>query len=580
MNSENKKQVCELVEKSSSPLILIPENFDIDKISGALGLYLFLKRNNKNPHIACSINVPENFLFLADKKIIEHSIQGDCLYKISFDIGNNRIKKLFYAEEKGILKIDLVAAGGLLMLGKPRVDLLKFNYDLVLVLGSPQLEFLGKIYYDNACFFSETAIVNIDSSAENKKFGSVNLIRPNSPISEILADIAYAASRDTLDSEIADLFLTGIVAETNNFQAAKIRAETFALASILLKAGANRQAVIDRLAMINFLAEENTEFYPSSKITKEIIDRINREFPWYLRLEREKLGKHGERRALSNRRIIFIAAALSAIPGLMLAERGNSPLPPFFKNSVLFLKKEELAVIESGLPLTFSEIILEKEEIISFAENEEKSDSAKNESIENSINSQDKEFAISPKVEEKYSSPEISEKISKNIVAEKKAENKIKNNSGKIGLPKKISMPLFGINTTVQEVGITAAGAMEAPGNYKTVGWFKLGVKPGEKGSAVMAGHLDTNLGKEGVFWNLNKLKIGDYVYITDEYGSKMRFRAVKSEVYSAENAPMEEIFGASNIARLNLITCDGAWDAGKKSYNKRLVVFTEYDPE
>ncbi len=449
MNSENKKQVCELVKKSSNPLILIPENFDIDAVSGALGLYLFLERNNKNPRIACSINVPENFLFLADKKIIEHSIQGDCLYKISFDIGDNRIKKLFYAEESGILKIDVARAGGLLMLGKPRVDLLKFNYDLVIVLGSPQLESLGKIYYDNACFFSETAIINIDSSFENKKFGSINLIRPNSPVSEIVAEIAYAVSRDTLDSEIADLFLTGIVAETNNFQTAKIKAETFALASILLKAGANRQAVIDRLAMINFLAEENIEYYPSPKITKEIIDRINRKFSWYLRFEKEKLGNRAEARILSNKRIIFIAAALSAIPGLMLVERGNPSLDSLFKNSFSFFKKEELVIIEGGLPLISPEIILEKEREVLAETNEIKNEAVKNDNIEKPVNSLKAESSATSKVEKKSLPPAISEKPAvlekndKNIIAEENIENKIKNNTGKIGFPKKFGMPVF-----------------------------------------------------------------------------------------------------------------------------------------
>jgi hypothetical protein len=27
----------------------------------------------------------------------------------------------------------------------------------------------------------------------------------------------------------------------------------------------------------------------------------------------------------------------------------------------------------------------------------------------------------------------------------------------------------------------------------------------------------------------------------------------------------------------LNLITCDGAWDRGRASYNQRLAVYTEY---
>lgn len=77
MNSENKKQVCDLIKKSSKPLILIPENFDIDAVSGALGLCLFLEKNKKNPSIACSSDISKKFLFPEEKKIFERSIQGD-----------------------------------------------------------------------------------------------------------------------------------------------------------------------------------------------------------------------------------------------------------------------------------------------------------------------------------------------------------------------------------------------------------------------------------------------------------------------------------------------------------------------
>lgn len=291
MNSANKKQVCDLIKKSFNPLILIPENFDIDAVSGALGLYLFLEKNKKNPRIACSIDIPEKFLFLADKKIIERDIQGDCVYKISFSIKESRIKELSYVQEGNILKINLAMAGGDFELEKPRVNLLKFDYDSIFIIGSPGLESLGRIYYDNACFFSEMPVVNIDCRAKNEKFGNINLIQPDSSVSEIIAEIANMFSRDSLDSRIADFFLTGIIAGTNNFQSAKIRSETFALVSILLRTGANREEVIKRLVDINLLAAEKTEFYPSLKITKQIIDKINRGSSWYLRQERAKIKK-------------------------------------------------------------------------------------------------------------------------------------------------------------------------------------------------------------------------------------------------------------------------------------------------
>jgi len=573
MNSANKKQVCGLIKKSSNPLILIPENFDIDSVSGALALHLFLEKSKKNPSIACSVAIPEKFLFLADKKIIENDIQGECRYKISFDIGDSQIRELSYEQEEGILKINLATVGNKFVLEKPRVDQLKFKYDLIFSIGSPDLGSLGKIYYDNSCFFSEMPIVNIDCRAKNEKYGSVNLIQPDSSVSELIAEIVGMISRDILDSRIADLLLAGIIAKTNNFQAAKIKAETFALVSVLLRTGANREEVVRYLSNISLLATEKTEFYPSSKITKQIIDKINRESPWYLRQERRNAKRLDGLMLLSlNQRIFYLAAILGVIPGLMLLERANPASAPALKNSESVLLEESLTGVEEKKSLTNESIFFQKNANVFPFVNGIGEGSTQNEKTADSAGSRNKVIATSLTIVGGDNFSESKDGTGKNIALDDK--------TAVIGIPKNFSMPLLEINAEIQEVGLTSGGEMETPANFKSVGWFRFGAKPGENGNAVLAGHLDTYLDKGGIFWNLNKMKPGDFVYVTDEYGKKLRFKVTRSEIYDAESAPMEEIFGPSDKPYLNLITCDGAWDSGKKSYNKRLVVFTDYDPE
>ncbi len=580
MNSANKKQICGLIEKSSNPLILIPEDFDIDTVSGAFGLYLFLKKNKKTPSIACSISVGNNLLSEEEKKVIQNGIQEDCLYKLSFDTGKSRIKELSYVQEGGILKINLAVAGGDFELEKPRVDLLKFNHDLVFVLGSPDLKSLGKIYYDNVCFFSEMPIVNIDCRAKNEKFGNINLVQSDASVSEIIAEIAGVFSRDTLDSRMADLFLTGIVAKTNNFQAKKIKPETFVLTSFLLRTGANREEIIKRLISVNLLSAEKIEFYPPLKTIKEIIDKINKESSWYLRQEKDKIKEpDGLKLLFLNQRFIYFAVALGALPGLIYLDQAGVFSKFVFKKNDNIFSQENSTEFEEKKALVYAPIFL-AEERNALLSSEAESVFSQNKKIETSAGFQDKAAIAPPQNTEEKAKPIVKEDIKSKSAAEEKKNIVWENKEEKKGIPKKLSMPSFGINTEIQETGLIANGEMGIPGNYKSVAWFNLGVKPGELGSAVIAGHLDTNLGKAGVFWNLNKMKPGDYVYVMDEYNEKMRFRVERSELYDAENAPMEEIFGPSGVARLNLITCNGAWDKEKKSYNKRLVVFTQYDPE
>ncbi len=143
-------------------------------------------------------------------------------------------------------------------------------------------------------------------------------------------------------------------------------------------------------------------------------------------------------------------------------------------------------------------------------------------------------------------------------------------------LPKRFEIPKLGIATNIQLVGLNSAGEMDVPNNNKDVAWFHLGTKPGDVGSAVIAGHLDSKSGTPAIFWNLKSLTKSDVVYVVDSNGKKNKFEVMYTEKYNSEEAPMEKIFGADDGAFLNLITCNGVWDKSEKNYNERLVVYTK----
>ncbi len=142
-----------------------------------------------------------------------------------------------------------------------------------------------------------------------------------------------------------------------------------------------------------------------------------------------------------------------------------------------------------------------------------------------------------------------------------------------IGLPVRLIIPAINVNAAVQYVSVTPRGAMEVPNNTVDVGWFKIGPRPGEKGSAVIAGHFDGQHGEPGVFTNLYQLKAGDKVYIQDNKGY-IPFVVRESRLYDPGYA--DDVFSGNDSAHVNLITCDGVWDGTKKSYSKRLVVFAD----
>ncbi len=141
--------------------------------------------------------------------------------------------------------------------------------------------------------------------------------------------------------------------------------------------------------------------------------------------------------------------------------------------------------------------------------------------------------------------------------------------------PVKISIESLGINAPIESVGILD-GAMAVPTFGHNVGWYSLGTRPGDIGSAVLAGHVNWMNGEDAVFTNLKDVQIGNLVSVTNNYGEIDHFVVTEIKNFPIY-ADTTEIFSASDgIRRLNLITCIGAWNDWLSTHSERLVVFTE----
>lgn len=144
------------------------------------------------------------------------------------------------------------------------------------------------------------------------------------------------------------------------------------------------------------------------------------------------------------------------------------------------------------------------------------------------------------------------------------------------GLPVRLTIPQINVDVTIENVGVTPTGAMDVPKNPDNVAWFELGQRPGENGSAVIAGHYGWKNGRVVAFDNLYKLHKGDKLYIKDDKGNMISFVVRESRMYG-QNEDASSIFSSNDgEAHLNLITCNGIWNKVQKSYSQRLVIFAD----
>ncbi|MDX8344730.1 class F sortase [Rossellomorea sp. YZS02] len=141
--------------------------------------------------------------------------------------------------------------------------------------------------------------------------------------------------------------------------------------------------------------------------------------------------------------------------------------------------------------------------------------------------------------------------------------------------PAFLSIPKLGIEAPIKQFGLDSKGNMELPQNGKDVAWFEPGFQPGEKGSAVLAGHVDDEK-KPAVFFELKKLEPGDQVVLQDGQGKTFTFEVREKVAYEKDDAPLRKIFGPSDKRMLNLITCTGYFDHDIHNYVERLVIYTE----
>jgi sortase A len=143
------------------------------------------------------------------------------------------------------------------------------------------------------------------------------------------------------------------------------------------------------------------------------------------------------------------------------------------------------------------------------------------------------------------------------------------------GLPVRLQIPSIKVDAAIGYMGRTETGNMAVPNNIVDVGWYKYGPLPGNTGSAVIAGHIDGNGGKPGVFINLDKLQVGDTILVLEGKGQTSTFIVKLLRTYGQDEQP-PEVFTSSTGAHLNLITCSGAWDRTQHHFLERLVVFAD----
>jgi hypothetical protein len=140
--------------------------------------------------------------------------------------------------------------------------------------------------------------------------------------------------------------------------------------------------------------------------------------------------------------------------------------------------------------------------------------------------------------------------------------------------PVKLVIRAIGVSTSVGKLGLQPDGEVMVPTTIHTVGWYIDGPSPGQEGSAVILGHVDSYKGV-GVFFNLKSLKAGDLISVTSSDGVATRFSVTRVVQYSKSAFPDQLVYGSHGTRSLQLVTCGGVFDHATGHYESNIVVFS-----
>jgi hypothetical protein len=142
-----------------------------------------------------------------------------------------------------------------------------------------------------------------------------------------------------------------------------------------------------------------------------------------------------------------------------------------------------------------------------------------------------------------------------------------------VAVPVRLRIPAAGVAASVQRLGRAADGTIQVPSRPMIAGWYAAGPRPGQRGPAVLLGHVDYGH-RPAVFFRLAELRPGALVYVDRADGSTARFRVTGRLQVPKNRFPSRLVYHPGLAPELRLVTCGGSFDAATGNYRNNVIVF------
>ncbi|WP_242882673.1 class F sortase [Actinomadura litoris] len=144
-------------------------------------------------------------------------------------------------------------------------------------------------------------------------------------------------------------------------------------------------------------------------------------------------------------------------------------------------------------------------------------------------------------------------------------------------VPTRIDIPAIKVSAAVIALGLNDDGTLQVPRpgpDYDKAAWYIGSAAPGQPGTAVIEGHLDSARNGPSVFYRLGATHPGDLITITRTDRQDAIYRVDTIKRYRKTAFPTDTVFRDTDTPSLRLITCGGHFNTRTRHYSDNIVVF------
>ena len=113
---------------------------------------------------------------------------------------------------------------------------------------------------------------------------------------------------------------------------------------------------------------------------------------------------------------------------------------------------------------------------------------------------------------------------------------------------------------------------MRLPADPRVLGWYRFGPAPGDGGSVVLAGHVDSREYGVGPLAALQTIDVGARVEVVTGPDEVRSYRVDSIQRFDRQALPAS-VFARAGRERLRLVTCTGRYLPDAGGYQQNLVV-------